>query len=116
MKLLNTSALALAISLSGPIAAYAQTAAPTIPYHHSHVHRFQGPHHYVRHRFLAHNPPPAPAPAPVAATTTAAPQALPFGLAFPHIAPYPDGKGDEDGLSEDENDCNTGCIDGNTSN
>lgn len=57
MKLLNTSALALAISLAGPIAAYAQTAAPTIPYHHSHVHRFQGPHHYVRHRFVAHNQP-----------------------------------------------------------
>ena len=38
----------------------------------------------------------------------------PFGLALPHIAPYPDGKGDEDGLSEDPNDCNKGCIDGNT--
>ena len=40
-------------------------------------------------------------------------QALPLGLAFPHIAPLPDNKGDEDGLSEDVNDCNKGCIDGN---
>jgi hypothetical protein len=42
-----------------------------------------------------------------------APQAAPFGLSLPHIAPYPDGKGDEDGMSEDEDDCNKGCIDGN---
>jgi hypothetical protein len=34
-------------------------------------------------------------------------------LAFPHIAPLPNNKGDEDGLSGDVNDCNTGCIDGN---
>ncbi len=43
-----------------------------------------------------------------------APQAGPLGLAWPHIAPYPNGKGDEDGLSEDQDDCNKGCIDGNT--
>jgi hypothetical protein len=42
-----------------------------------------------------------------------APQAAPFGLALPHIAPYPNNKGDVDGLSEDGNDCNKGCIDGN---
>jgi hypothetical protein len=35
-------------------------------------------------------------------------------LAFPHIAPDPDNKGDGDGLSEDQNDCNKGCVDGNT--
>jgi hypothetical protein len=35
---------------------------------------------------------------------------------LPRIAPYPDNKGDEDGLSEDQNDCNKGCIDGNTPN
>jgi hypothetical protein len=35
-------------------------------------------------------------------------------LALPHIAPYPDNKGDADGLSEDQDDCNKGCIDGNT--
>jgi hypothetical protein len=101
-------ALALAALLSGSLAAYAQTEQPT-PYHHYQVHRYHGPHHTVHHHFVAHNP----AEAPAAGATTAAPQAAPFGLAFPHIAPYPDGKGDEDGLSEDENDCNKGCIDGN---
>ena len=39
-----------------------------------------------------------------------------FGLALPHIAPYPNNKGDEDGLSEDQDDCNKGCIDGNGAN
>jgi hypothetical protein len=102
-------ALALATLLSGSLAVYAQAEQPT-PNHHYRVHRVQGPHHTVHRHFLAHNR----APAPAAAATTAAPQAAPFGLSWPHIAPYPDGKGDEDGLSEDPNDCNKGCIDGNT--
>ena len=109
MKLSNTLALAFAISLAGPIAAYAQTAEPTVPYHHYHYH----PHHYVHHHLVANNPPPVAAPVVVAPPPAA--QAQPFGLSWPHIAPYPDGKGDEDGLSEDQNDCNKGCIDGNTS-
>ncbi len=50
------------------------------------------------------------------AGVVAAPQAAPFGLALPHIAPYPNNKGDEDGLSEDQDDCNKGCIDGNGAN
>jgi hypothetical protein len=114
VKTSTTIALALTILLAGSLAVYAQTEQPT-PYHHHHVHHFQGPHHSVDHRFVAQNPAPAvtPEPAPAAATTVA-PQAAPFGLALPHIAPYPDNKGDEDGLSEDENDCNKGCIDGNT--
>lgn len=29
---------------------------------------------------------------------------------FPHIAPYANGQGDEDGLSRDVNDCNKGCV------
>ncbi|MGO9419183.1 hypothetical protein [Roseiarcus sp.] len=33
---------------------------------------------------------------------------------FPHAAPYASGQGDEDGLSRDINDCNVGCIGGNT--
>jgi hypothetical protein len=103
----STIAFALAALLSGSLAAYAQTEQPT-PYHHYQVHRFHGPHHTVHHHFVA---PTEPMPA---AATTAAPQAAPFGLAWPHIAPYPDNKGDEDGLSEDPNDCNKGCIDGNT--
>ncbi|HZZ21966.1 MAG TPA: hypothetical protein VFE60_05020 [Roseiarcus sp.] len=105
MKTSTTIALALATVLSGSLAAYAQTEQ-SAPYHHHHV---QGPHHAVHHHFVAHNP----APTPAAAATTAAPQAAPFGLALPHIAPYRDGKGDEDGLSEDQDDCNKGCIDGN---
>jgi hypothetical protein len=115
VKTSTTIALALATLLSGPLGAYAQTEQPTL-YHHYHVHHFEGSHHAVHHRFVAHNPAPvvAPEPAPVAATPTAAPQAAPFGLSWPNIAPYPDNKGDEDGMSEDENDCNKGCIDGNT--
>ena len=108
MKTSPTIALALATLLSGSLAAYAQTA-PAVPYHHYRVHHFEGPHHTVHHRFVAHNPAPAPVPA---AATTPAPPAAPFGLALPHIAPYPDNKGDEDGLSEDVNDCNKGCIEG----
>jgi hypothetical protein len=108
----TTIVLALTTLLAGSLAAYAQTEQPTSNYHY-HVHHFQGPHHTVHHRFVAQNP--APAPAPAAVATTPPPQAAPFGLALPHIAPYPDNKGDEDGLSEDGNDCNKGCIDGNTS-
>ena len=103
-------ALALATLLSSSLAAYAQTEQPTTPYHHNHVHHVEGPHRTIHHHFVAHNPAEAPA------ATTAAPQAAPFGLALPHIAPYPDNKGDEDGLSEDQDDCNKGCIDGNTPN
>ena len=103
-------ALALATLLSSSLAAYAQTEQSTTPYHHNHVHHVEGPHHTVHQHFVVHNPAETPA------ATTAAPQAAPFGLALPHIAPYPDGKGDEDGLSEDQDDCNKGCIDGNTPN
>jgi hypothetical protein len=104
----TTIALALATLLVGPVAAQTQTAEPT-PYHHYQVHRYQGPHHTVHHRYVA----PAPAPAPVVVAPPPAAQAAPFGLSWPHIAPYPDNKGDEDGLSEDPNECNKGCIDGN---
>ncbi len=40
----------------------------------------------------------------------AAPAAPGVPAFFPHIAPYPDGQGDTDGLSRDPNDCNKGCI------
>jgi hypothetical protein len=95
VKTSTTIALALATLLAGPVAAHAQTSEPS-PYHHYQVHRYQGPHHTVHHRFVAHNPARAPAPVVVAPAA----QAAPFGLSWPHIAPYPDGKGDEDGLSE----------------
>jgi hypothetical protein len=34
-------------------------------------------------------------------------------LALPHISPYPDNQGDDDGLSRDPDDCMKGCIGGN---
>ena len=110
MKTSTAIALALATLLSSSLAAYTQAEQPT-PYHHYHVHRVQGPHHTVHHRFVAHNPAPAPRrrrphPQPLRRRHLAWP--------WPHIAPYPDNKGDEDGLSEDRNDCNKGCVDGNT--
>jgi hypothetical protein len=104
VKTSSIAALALATVLSGSLTAYAQAEQPTIHHHY-------GPHRTVHRHFVAHNPAPSPE---RAAATTAAPQAAPFGLALPHIAPYPDGRGDEDGMSEDQDDCNKGCIDGNT--
>lgn len=107
VKTSTTIALALAAALSGSFAAYAQTE-PTAHHHYHHAHP---PHHSVHHRHRARGPVVAPAPV---VEAPAASQAAPFGLALPRIAPYPDNKGDEDGLSEDPNDCNKGCIDGNT--
>jgi hypothetical protein len=107
VKTSMTFALALAIGLSGPLAAYAQTEQPTV---HHHYHHYYPPHPAVHHHYMAHSPAMAPAGVVVAPP---APQAAPFGLALPHIAPYPNNKGDADGLSEDGNDCNKGCIDGN---
>ncbi len=109
VKTSTTIALALGIFLAGPVAAQTQTPEPT-PQQHYQVHHHQGPHHTVHHHVAAPNP----APAPVVVAPAPATQAAPFGLSWPRIAPYPDGKGDEDGLSEDPNDCNKGCIDGNT--
>jgi hypothetical protein len=108
MKITTAFLLAFSVSIAGISVAYGEDAAPAThhPYHHPH-HRY---HRLPAARDAARTPEPAPA----AAAITPAPQAAPFGLAFPHIAPYPDGKGDEDGLSEDPNDCNKGCIDGNT--
>ena len=106
MKRSATIALALAVALSGPLAAHAQTEQPTV---HHHTHHQYAPHHTVHHHTVAHGP--AMVPAPV--VTAPAPQAGPFGLALPHIAPYPDNQGDEDGLSRDPDDCMKGCIGGN---
>ena len=90
--------MALAMALSGSLAAHAQTEQPAV---HHHTHHY-APHHAVHHHYVAHGP--AIAPAPVVAA--------PFGLALPHIAPYPDNKGDEDGLSDDTDNCNKGCVGG----
>ena len=110
MKISALMALVLAGSLAGPIAAVAQRAEPAAPNHDYKIHRHKGPYNTVHHHYVAHNP--APPAAPVVVAPAPAPQAAPFGLAFPHIAPYPNNKGDEDGLSEDPNDCNKGCIGG----
>ena len=106
MKASSTIALALATALSGSLAAYAQSEHPTV---HHHYHHTYSPHHIVHH----HNYVAAPGPGSTVVTAPA-PQAAPFGLALPHIAPYPNNRGDEDGLSEDQDDCNKGCIDGST--
>jgi hypothetical protein len=103
MRITTVFALAFAISLASLSATYATEDAPppTNPYHHH-------PHH-LHHRIPAVR---ETAPPPVVVAPPPAAQAAPFGLSWPHIAPYPNNKGDEDGLSEDGNDCNKGCIDG----
>jgi hypothetical protein len=108
VKMSTIVALTLAAALLGSVAAHAQTEQAAA---HHHVHHYYPPHHAVHHRYMARGP--AAAPGAATAAMAPAPQAGPFGLALPHIAPYPGGKGDEDGLSEDQNDCNKGCIDGN---
>jgi hypothetical protein len=90
-------ALALATSLSGSLAAYAQTEQPTV--HHHHVHR-----HY---HYGAHNP----APVPIAqqpGEVVAPPQTNQMFKPYAHP-----GEGDDDGLSRDPDDCMKGCIGGN---
>jgi hypothetical protein len=109
VKTSTTIALALATWLSASLAAHAQTEPPIVHHHDHH----DPVHHTVHHHVVAHGPAAAPAPVPDTAVAPA-PQTAPFGLALPHIAPYPDNRGDEDGLSEDQDDCNKGCIDGNT--
>jgi hypothetical protein len=113
MKSIIVLGIALAAWALAPATATAQEPAPqpASGYHHTVHHRFHNGERHHAHRFEAQRAQPA---VPAAISTTAAPQAAPFGLAWPHIAPYPDGKGDEDGLSEDPNECNKGCIDGNT--
>jgi hypothetical protein len=89
----------------GSITFAAEDGTPTThPYHHQH-------HRYHRLPVVRDA---TPAPAPATAAAAPAPQTGPFGLAWPHIAPYPDNKGDEDGLSED--DCNKGCIENGPAN
>ena len=107
MKSIAVQFVVLAACASVPAIAVAQE--PASGYHHTVHHHVHNGQHYRVHRFEAHNPSPTPS-----AATIAAPQAAPFGLSLPHIAPYPNGKGDSDGLSEDQDDCNKGCIDGNT--
>jgi hypothetical protein len=108
----SIAALRMALAACASVAATA-AAQEAEPAHRHAIHQhFHNGERRTAHRFEGQRIEPAAAPA--LATPTPAPQSAPFGLAFPHIAPYPDNKGDEDGLSEDPNDCNKGCIDGNT--
>jgi len=89
--------LGLSISLAAPAFA-AETGDAVKPVHHPVYHLVHHVYHY------AYTEPASGAP------NAAAPVAPSF---FPHIAPYANGQGDEDGLSRDVNDCNKGCIGGN---
>jgi hypothetical protein len=111
VKSITVLGIALAACASVPAMAAAREAVlqPASVYRHAVHHPF---HKRERHYVRGFEARPVRPPAPAAASTAAAPQVAPFGLSWPHIAPYPDGKGDEDGLSEDVNDCNKGCIDG----
>jgi hypothetical protein len=119
-----SKALTIAIAMSLASSCPAEAQDPVSPTHPA-AHHSQKVHHRIpavrdqAREERAHRVPAvrdtssSPVAPPVVVATPPAVPAQPFGLAFPHIAPYPDNKGDEDGTSEDENDCNKGCIDGN---
>ncbi|RBP04161.1 hypothetical protein DFR50_14034 [Roseiarcus fermentans] len=89
--------IALAAAISLPVLA-APSGSETPPVHpHRHLHHHI--HGTVVGGAIAPN-----------ATAQVAPPAPAWG--FPHIAPFPDGQGDVDGLSRHKSDCNEGCIDG----
>lgn len=92
--------IALAITL-GIGAALPAFAAPTEPPHHHH-------HYYHHHRRHAGARAPETAEHPGPATIFRAP-----APEQPIIAPYPPGQGDTDGLSQDPDDCNKGCVGAN---
>ena len=92
--------LASVLAMTG--LAQGEPVAPVHHYLHHHV------HHVYHH---AYTTPTAFAPS---ATAQVAPLRLDYGPpAFPFVAPYPNGAGDEDGLSRNVDDCNKGCIGGN---
>jgi hypothetical protein len=108
VKLIPVLGAALVVGALVPPPAIAHTEPLAVHHHFFHHHPS---HQAVHHSYLAHAP--TMAPRHVSAAVAPALRTGPFGLAFPHIAPYPNGKGDEDGLSEDPDDCNKGCVDGN---
>jgi hypothetical protein len=97
-------ALVIGLALAGALAipASAQdTGAPANSVHHR--------VHHVVHDVYRTRESIAPS-----ATAQLAPLHPAFGLPWlPAVAPYPNGAGDEDGLSRNVDDCNKGCIDGN---
>ncbi len=92
--------IGLALATAVAVPAYAvESRGDAKPIHHRHAY-----HHLHR----------AVQPAAIAPSATAlVPPASPTLVLFPKIAPYPNGKGDEDGLGRSINDCNKGCIGGN---
>ena len=90
MKRSRTLAVAFAISLAGPHAAYATEESAT-PAHH---HRYPVHHHHV----AAHKSVPA-------ASTAQSAAALGKPVAPPAV------QNDSDGLSRDPEDCMMGCLD-----
>ena len=89
--------VAASVILALPALAAESSRGTPIRHHHAyrHLHR-AAQSQSIAPSATAEVPPPAPAP-----------------IVFPGVAPYPNGKGDEDGLSRDINDCNKGCIGGN---
>jgi hypothetical protein len=97
MKLSIALGTILATALAVP--ALAGEAVGDGKIHHRHAYRHM--HGAAQSEAIAPNataqvPPPAPTP-----------------IVFPGVAPYPNGQGDEDGLSRHIGDCNKGCIGGN---
>jgi hypothetical protein len=64
---------------------------------------------YARHH--VRKPAPNEAVGPSVAIAPSPPTSLPPLLGWLHVAPYPSGQGDADGLSRNVDDCNKGCID-----
>ncbi len=95
-------ALGLALATAAAVPAFAVEF--NRPNHHHHVY-----HRHVYHHLTGVQPMTVATPQVPAGT----PAPAPFPSLFPSIKPYPDGKGDEDGLSENVDDCNKGCIGGN---
>jgi len=97
MRLSATAALAFGVILATPIAANAYYGAAAIDKHRVHAH-----HTYRGVQTERIQP----------GSTTQVPAELAPSF-FPHIAPYPPGQGDTDGLGRNPDDCNKGCIGGN---
>ncbi len=97
MKLSIGLGVAIAAILAAP--APAMQAVADAQVHHRHARRHaQG---VIHPRMIA----------PSATVRASPPYAAP--VLIPGAAPHPNGKGDEDGLSRDINDCNKGCVGGN---
>ena len=90
--------IAIAIALAAPAQAGEAADSGLVRHHH--------PAHRHAHRAIH-----AEAIAPNA--TAQVPPSATAPILFPAARPYPNGQGDEDGLSRDINDCNKGCIGGN---